>query len=427
MKHSVKEYHLAGGASGLVIDVPGSNVASVQVRFNSGFQFGERQVYEVPHVMEHILATVTKKHPGPNEFNIEAQKNGAYINAYTSVDSNGYVYECADFELDRIVDLIEEQVTEPLFEPVSLKAEIGNVREELTRNTTQHGSICAIRLGEKSYPKLWMDYDERIAQLPAITVDHVRTHYERTHTASNARFFVAGSFNDGGEAIAKRFDQIFAKLPKGKRLVRSKAVGLNLDKPVVTNRDIKQLYYRAVMYFGEQSEAERRAATVLRMILLGGMGSRIYGEARRRGLAYSVGSAGHAEPGNSSFGFAGFVTPENAEPLFDLIAREFVDIRNGNITDEEMDASKDLMIGSVKRSVQTAGDVMGWYMDPYDEEGEIRDFDRAMELIRSVRNDEVLAIAVRASAFKRKGMSFLGQLDLKTAQTYAQSLQPLWD
>src|SRR5205814_1094132 len=112
MKHRVIEHHVAGGASGLVIDVPGSDVVSLQVRFNSGFQFADRKLYEVPHVMEHLLATVTRKHPGPNQFYIEAQKNGAYVNATTSVDANGYVYECADFELDRIVGLVEEQLTE---------------------------------------------------------------------------------------------------------------------------------------------------------------------------------------------------------------------------------------------------------------------------------------------------------------------------
>ncbi|MDB5178439.1 MAG: hypothetical protein JWN01_382 [Patescibacteria group bacterium] len=426
MKHSVAEHHVAGGASGLVVHVPGSDVVNLQVRFNSGFQFTDRKTYELPHVLEHLLATVTKKHPGPNEFHIEAQKNGAYVNALTSTDVNGYVYECADFELDRILDLVEEQVTEPLFAAEPLKAELGNVREELSRNTTQHANVCSILLGEKAFPHLLMDYDERIAQLPDIRLAAVREHYEATHTASNGRFFVAGDFADGGVDVVKRLDRIFRRLAVGERRVRSREIGRGLPEPIVTARDIQQLYYRAMLYFGELTEPERRAMLLLRMVLTGGMGARVYGEARRRGLAYAVGGAGHTEPGNSSFGFVGYVTPGNAQPLFELMAREFMAVREDGVTEAELNAAKDLVIGSIKRSTQTASDILGWYTEPYDEAGEVRDFDKSLELLREVRPDEVRAIAQKATIGGRSGLSFLGAVTPKLAGEYEKALKPMW-
>src|SRR4051812_24084024 len=115
MKHRVTEHILGSGAKGMVIDVPGSAVVSLRVTFHSGDQFADEAAYEVPHIMEHLLATVTKRRSEPNAFMIEAQKNGAYVNASTSADANEYVYECAEFELDRIIDLVEEQICEPLF------------------------------------------------------------------------------------------------------------------------------------------------------------------------------------------------------------------------------------------------------------------------------------------------------------------------
>jgi len=194
---------------------------------------------------------------------------------------------------------------------------------------------------------------------------------------------------------------------------------------VVAHRDIKQVYYRAVMYFGELTEPERRAMTLLRLVLVGGMGARILGEARRRGLAYSVGGAGHAEPGNSSFGFLGYVTPKNAEALFELIGRAYSEVQKGDLTQKELDAAKDLLVGSIKRSTQTPGDLLGWYLEPYDEAGEIRDFDRTMELMRGVRPDEVVAVARKAAAAGRRGLSFLGPVDEKGAEVYAGQLKPL--
>jgi predicted Zn-dependent peptidase len=427
MKHTVFEHHLSGGAAGLVIDVPGSDVVSLQVRFNSGFQFADQNVYEVPHVMEHVVANVTKKHSQPNQFIVQVQKNGAYSNAFTSVDSNGYVYECADFELDRILDLVEEQLTQPLLTREPLDIERGNVREELSRNTTQHATVCAVALAEKTFPGMWLNYDTRIEQLPNITAKDLQQHFGKTHTASNARFVIAGSFPDHGDKVSKRLDKLFSGLEKGERLTRSGAIGQGLVTPVVSKRDIQQIYYRLGMYFGELTEPERRALTILRTVLVGGMGSRIYGEARKRGLAYAVSGVGHAEPGNSSFGFLGYVTPGNALKLFELMAHEFSSVANGDLKKAELDASKDLLVGSIKRSVQTAGDILGWYIDPYDESGDVRDFQQHLDYLRDVKREEVVAVAKKAAIANRRGLSFLGPVTRELAKTYAYELAPVWD
>jgi predicted Zn-dependent peptidase len=181
-----------------------------------------------------------------------------------------------------------------------------------------------------------------------------------------------------------------------------------------------------VMYFEELTEAERRALTLLRFILVGGMASRVLGEARQRGLAYTVGAVGHAEPGNSSFGFLGYVSLENAMALFELMTRAYNSVRRGELITAELDASKDLLVGSMTRSTQTAGDLLGWYMEPYDESGEIRDFDDSLELLRQVRIDEIVAVAKKASAAHHSGLSFLGKLNATTAREYEQALEGLW-
>jgi predicted Zn-dependent peptidase len=422
MKHSVYEHKLASGAKGLVIDVPGSAVVNIRITFHSGFAYGEHASYEVPHVMEHLLATVTKQHAQPNAFMIEAQKNGAYVNASTSVDTNEYIYECAAFELDRIIGLIGEQVCEPLFENRAFAAEISNVREELARNTTQHMSVCSVVLAEHTFPRLWLGYDERIAQLERITLEQVERHYYRTHTAANARFYLSGHFPDGGHKVVARLEKIFDRLGPGERLTCQKPVGKGLDQPLVTHQDIGQLYYRSGMYFGELSSGERAVLAMIRMLLTGGMGSRVMGEARRRGLAYSVAAVGHAEAGNSDFGFAGYVTTEHAAALFEVMKVSMRAIAAGECTTEELASAKDLLIGSITRSAQTAGDILGWYVDWYDDEGEIRDFDAGLQQLRDIRLEEIVQLGQQILATKRRGVSLLGKLDRAQSQRYNEIL-----
>jgi predicted Zn-dependent peptidase len=423
MKHVVHEHQLPSGASGLVIHVPGSAVVNIRVTFRSGFQYADPSSYEVPHIMEHLLATVTQKHSAPNAFMIEAQKNGAYVNASTSAENNEYIYECAQFELERLLGLIEEQVVEPLFADAPFKAEKGNVLEELTRNTTQHMSVCTIRLAQQASPKLWRDYGERLAQLDAITLAQLEEHYTRTHTAANARFYVAGDFKDGGAAVAKIFDSIFARLPKGARLKLDQNVGRGGAKALVATRDIDQLYYRSGVYFEELSEHDRSTLALLRMLMVGGMGSRVVGEARRRGLAYSVGASGSSGPGNSSFGFAGYVTPDHAEAVFEIIRRSMKDVSEGGCSLVELEAAQDLLVGSVTRSTQTAGDVLQWYIDRYDEEGIVWDFDNGLELLRTVSVADITRLTQQIVSASEQGLSLVGRVSPAEVVKYSALLR----
>jgi predicted Zn-dependent peptidase len=65
--------------------------------------------------MEHILLGANKRIPRARDFQAEFEKNGAYSNASTGVYEITYEAECADFEWERILDLMQEAITEPLF------------------------------------------------------------------------------------------------------------------------------------------------------------------------------------------------------------------------------------------------------------------------------------------------------------------------
>jgi predicted Zn-dependent peptidase len=410
MKHIVEQFQAKSGARGVIVNAPGSNVVSLEVRFNSGYQFTDRETFELPHVMEHMLAAQTKRHPGPNEFMVEAQKNGAYVNAGTSTRYNSYTYECAEFELDRILDLLEEQLTEAMFSPEKLEVECNNVKEELGRNITQHAAMCALQLSEKVSPWLWLGYEERIKQLPRLTAEACEAHFRRTHVAANARYVVAGDFHDAGAGLAARLEHIFAGMPQGERLEPDRRPGLAVVEPVRTKRALEQIYYRAIRSFGEVSDGERRALVMLRNVLVGGMGSRIYGQARQRGLAYGVGAVAHADPGNSSFGFTGHVSQEHAPALFELMGQEMTAVAQGKLTKAELAATAQLVVGSVLRSTQTASDLLGWYIEPFDDHGEVRDFEAELKYLQAVQPAEVSIVAQRVLDEGKFATSFVGEV-----------------
>ncbi len=426
MKHTVAEHKLANGAQGLVVNVPGTEIVNLVVRFNSGFQFAPAGLYEVPHVMEHLIGCGSRRYPEPNQFKIEVEKNGAYRNAYTAGEVNGYVIECARFELERILDLLEEYLTQPLFPQEAVPTEVSNVREELNRFLTQHPAVCSMALSEKAYPYEDLDYQTRIDQLPKLKRQNVVDYYTTTHTAANARFYVGGDFDDNGQAIVRRLERLFDRLARGERREPVRRPGIGQDRPIVTQRDISQIYYRVSMYAGECDRSRRNALILLRVLLTGGFQSRVYGEARRRGLAYHVEATSYSGPGSSSFGYGGYVTAANIEPLFELMAREFDEVRAGKITPAELVAAKDLLVGSSQRAHQTAGDMLGWYLGPYDREGEVRDYDQAHQELREVTAEQIVAATEHMTKPGAHGISLLGSVDDAAAAGYASKLELLW-
>lgn len=426
MKHQVIEHKLACGAQGLVVNAPGSSVVNVVIRFNSGFQFTDRAHYEIPHVTEHLISCGSQAYPTPGDLKVEFQKNGAYRNAYTNSSINGYVVECAEFELDRILDLMEEYLVRPTFPVEAFATEVSNVREELSRVTTQHGSVCAMALAERAFPQENLNFDARIEQLAGFTHRQVLDHYEATHTSANARFYVAGSFTDGGAAVVRRLERLLEQLPKGRRRKLRGEMGVGQAAPVVTLRDIRQIYYNLDFYAPESSQELRYALVILRTILTGGYQSRVYGQARQRGLAYAVSSPTFAGPGETSFGYAGYVTAPNIKELFALAAREYRSICDGEVTTAELESAKQLIVGSSLRSHQTPGDVLGWYLDRYDREETIIDYDDYQAALKNVTAEQVIEVARQIVAPGARGFSLLGDLTAAQAEGYLEPLKAMW-
>ncbi|MEX0748463.1 MAG: insulinase family protein [Candidatus Saccharimonadales bacterium] len=114
MQHTVEEVTLSNGTSGLLIDVPGSKVVSLQLYFNSGFLLADPAKYEMPHITEHLLIAGNEDYPDSMEYKRQLELNGAVFNASTNIDYNCYYWQCASFEVERILGLASAQIGRPL-------------------------------------------------------------------------------------------------------------------------------------------------------------------------------------------------------------------------------------------------------------------------------------------------------------------------
>ena len=389
LQHTVEEVVLKNGMRGLLIDVPGSSVVNYEIHFLAGNYYSSSpEVQQTAHIMEHMAFGGTKEFPTQERFSQEFTKNGAYHNASTAEYEMSYYADCAFMEWDRILDLQKLAITEPLFTDEILKAEKGNVREELTGYTNNRRRIIWQKTIKALGDSIYLD-SEKAKTINAVTLQDIEGHYKKTHTLENMRFSFAGDLNKNREQIVAQLESW--QLPKGSRLAVPKQK-LRSAAPVAMYRaDMPSLIFTIMIALNRQyTQEEEFSLQALNHILTGTHHSRILGKARTQGLCYGMGSMIDVDiDGVSRYELGGQVSAENASALFELIGEELGKAAAGDITETELNDAKQFSLGTQQMNGQTVSDVNSWYSGKYFEDGTVDLMENAPAEIKAIKLDDM--------------------------------------
>jgi predicted Zn-dependent peptidase len=411
MRHIVYELELPNGANGVLVHVPEATVMSFQFNFRAGEYLVERDKWEAPHIMEHLLLGANKHIPKARAFQAEFEKNGAYCNASTGTHDIIYEAECADFEWQRIMDWLLIAITEPLFLDEEFKAEFGNVREELTARSNNHFRHLSIALRE-AYGFYSVVDQERLKLMNNVTLDDIKEHYKNTHTTSNLRFVIAGKIT---QTRRKQIKEILTKmsLPKGRgRKELPLEIPNPLERPLtIQNNTVENYYFYFDTFLRRRMDDDELAAmSLLNSMLTETLYSRILGTARERGLVYSMSSGIGYDLHSTNWWFGAQVRPDNAHALFDIMVTQLREIFSGELTKDEIDAAKQRRLGSYQRGYQTVSGIAGYYAGSYFFDDRYIDYHTLPDRIKSVTKTQIVKGAQALFEEKVWGLGVLGAL-----------------
>jgi len=398
MQHWVEEIKLSNGAEGLLIDAPSTNVTYIDISFRAGYYLSPEGKMDTAHVMEHLALGANKVYKKSSQFSQEFTKHGAYNNAYTGDYHMGYIAECAEFETERILDLMCIAIESPLFKEQDFKSEIANVREELKMRKNYHDTELLLEL-ENSLGFVSKSYGTRTKELSKISLEDIKAHYQKTHFAKNMRFIIAGPLARHKNAIIKRLENI--ELPSGGGADRTMGrIDLPDEPPsqssqplVIELNGIDNVYYRWMSIFnGLLSRREKYALYAVQDYLFSTFHSKVFGKAREKGLVYGIDSGYYRTRDNHVWAVSGQVQSKNALPLFDLITKELTKILNGKVSTEELNWVKDYQWGSFQKSIQTVSALADWYQYAYLVGGLVKEYPAVEEIIYSVKVSDMKKI-----------------------------------
>lgn len=427
MKHTVSELVLKNGAKGLLVHIPDASVMSFELNFRAGEYLVDEKKWETPHLMEHILLGANEKYPKARLFQAEIEKNGAYSNASTGVYDITYEAECADFEWDRVLDLMILAITKPLFLEEEFEAEFGNVREELTARSNNHFRHLSLAL-RKEYGFMAKTDQQRLKLMEKVKLDDVRAHYKKTHTSRNLRFIIAGNITP------RRHDAVIASLenihlPLGtNRLALPNERPNKLEKPLyIHNKTVKNIYFYVDSFMKRpMNEDESDALNLANTMLTETLYSKILGTARERGLVYGMSSGLGQTKQASNWWFGAQVSQKNAAALFDIMTTEIQNVFDGKIAAEDIEAAKAYSLGRFQRSAQTVGGTAAGYTHRYFFDEVIEDYYQVPKRIKAITRTSIEDIAQEMFHDNTWGLGVLSNCDKAFAAELHDKLAPLW-
>jgi len=423
MRHSVETVTLKSGAKGLLINVPGASVMSTRVQFRGGLRYAKKpEIFEIAHVVEHLSFGANAKYKSESAYESEFTKNGAYHNAWTSDLSIVYETECADFEWSRILDLKRLALCSPHFNDVELKSEKGNVKSELTGYLNDYNRLLWPRL-QQSIGENVENLADRLRTLPNIELKDIREHYRRTHTAGNMRFVIAGNL---GFARRRKIIKMLNSwdLRQGDRLEVPLDDLHSAEPTLIRRKDASNLTFGFSFVTPRRLDASCTIALAcLNHILTGTMSSRIFGEARRRGLVYGMGSSLNMDESKSSWDFDGEVEEEHAVELFDLIHDELLRVLNGELDDADLEAAKSYTLGRFQMAAQTVGQIADFYAEEFFKADEVENYGKIPDIVRTVDKTEIVELAREFIDSRISSLVAVGSCDKSLVSALASKLR----
>ena len=393
MNHSVEEVKLKNGARGLLINVPGATVMSMQFHFRAGNRYAkDKDIEQVAHIMEHMAFGANGLFRSEKAFEAEFTKNGAYHNAYTSDFAMVYEADCADFEWDRILELQRVSICQPRFNQKELDAEKGNVRSELTTYLNDHHRILWPRIQQLLGEDV-LTYRQALATINNVTLSDVKEHHARTHTTENMRFIIAGKLRGRKSQIIRKLEE-FSELPRGERLAVPQDELHGAKPTIIRRKDATNMTFGWTMTIPRRlDDEELDAISALNHILTGTTNSRIFGKARAKGLAYHVGAYTAASYYDSAWDISAQVNHDTAEQLFTIMTREMRAVLEGKLTDEEIESAKSFGLGRYQMGAQTVSQIASYYTGRYFSDDSFQDYDKVPDMLRKVTREKIMKVA----------------------------------
>lgn len=321
-------------------------------------------------------------------FNCGVDKIGNYhvLKFYLETLDNKYVLNNEN-NLQDGIDLLLEIIFNPLIENEAFKKEYveqekENLSKMLLSRKDNKASYAIERLIEEMFdgePYSLYKYGN-IEDLKNIDEKNLYDYYKKIIKESKVDLFILGE-NIENIKIPNIKTNLLEKIDiKHFKTGKTKIVKENLD--VTQGKLIIGL---------NAPNTNKMAVSLFNTVLGGGANSKLFQNVREKeSLAYSA-SSSYIRRQNTILIKTG-IEIANYEKTLNIIKKQLEEMKNGNISDEEFDAAKELLISSISLISESAEDMIAFYFDQslFEENLTVQDY---IMKLKDITKEQIIEIA----------------------------------
>ncbi len=300
----------------------------------------------ISHFIEHMIFKGTRNRSA-QQIAKELDAIGGLSNAFTSKEHTCFHAKVLGHHLPQVTELLLDIFLQSVFDPEEVERERMVVLQEISMVEDTPDELAHVLYGETVYEgnPLGRNILGTPETVQAFTQDNLLHYLQRAYGPEKVVVSAAGQLDH--EDFVKLLAPELLKLPPvGKNPDRQKP--LLASKFRVVPRDLEQVHLAMGTWAPAAADEQRYAATLLNVLIGGNMSSRLFQEVReKRGLAYAIYSYLSSFQDTGIWGIYTAVAKETLPETLEVIGRELIKIRKGEVTPGELAMAKEFVKGGI--------------------------------------------------------------------------------
>jgi predicted Zn-dependent peptidase len=346
-----QKFVLDNGVRVLIEELPHVHSAAIGFWVDTGTKNEDEQNNGISHFIEHMMfkGTATRTALAIAQ---ALEDTGGSLNAFTDKEMTCYYARVLDDQVELAIEVLADMLLNSVMDEDEIRREKKVVLEEIKMYEDTPDELVQDLFSQV----FWRDHP--LGRAIVGTRQSVRRtsrqdifeYMERFYTPDRLVVSVAG--NVSTPDILRQLEQSVGRLVRpGQHPAETAPVCSATTK--IKYKDIEQAH----LVIGTQglsvAHKDRYVLTVLDSILGGGMSSRLFQEVReKRGLAYSIASFEILYRKAGIFGIYAATNPKSLGSVIDVTLNEVYKIRDGGVTEEELQRAKQQLRGSLLLSLE---------------------------------------------------------------------------
>jgi len=300
----------------------------------------------VSHFIEHMFFKGTERRTA-RQIADEFDSIGGQLNAFAEKEYTCYYAKVLSEHLPIALDVLSDMLLHSKLDPQEIALEKNVVLEEIKRHEDTPEDLVHDMFVEtvwRGHPlgKSVIGTEKSVGELKREDlIEFARTRYAPDSiVVAAAGYLTHEGFTEG---ISKHFGGL-----DGSKIPTSQESPAFSTESILADRLTEQVHFCVGAPGFSQLDPERYTMALIDATLGGGMSSRLFQEIREnRGLVYAIGSYAAAYREGGFFTVYGGTSMENVEEVLSLVRSEFANVRDHNITGDELMRAKNQIKGAL--------------------------------------------------------------------------------